>query len=188
MSAADEKVIASFKGDEQRRMDYATPLMLVAAVLTALSLLVNSLLLSVESNRMTLAQLRMAGLTRLGTVGFVTMESFFAAVIGWALGVGGAAAALFAYVAADAQAFPMGAAFAGKAAALTFVMLLAVAAVIATPRGRLPLALRGLYRLLRRDLASDSVDVGSDSVGNQPAWKRIVAFIIVLIAIGLCLI
>ena len=71
---------------------------------------------------------------------------------------------------------------------IAIVILLGVTAALATPKGRLPLALRGLYRLLRRDLASDSVDVGSDSVGNQPAWKRIVAFIIVLIAIGLCLI
>ena len=78
---------------------------------------------------------------------------------------------------------------------VAIVILLGVAAALATPKGRLPLALRGLYRLLRRDLASDSAQVGSgsdqaasDSVGIQPAWKRLLAFSIVLIAIGLCLI
>lgn len=68
LTAESESVVAAFKGDEQRRLDYARPLMLAAAVLTALCLLVNSLLLSVESNRRALATLRVLGLTRAGVV------------------------------------------------------------------------------------------------------------------------
>ena len=62
LGPSSEMVVNAFKGDENRRMDYARPLLLVAAVLTALSLLVNSLLLAVEANRRTLALLRTVGL------------------------------------------------------------------------------------------------------------------------------
>ena len=103
-----DSVVAAFRSDEQKRMDYATPLLLAAAFLTALSLLVNSLLLSVESNRTALATLRTVGLTRLGVVAFVTCESVFAGLVGWAVGVVGAVAALAVYVSCDAVAFPAG--------------------------------------------------------------------------------
>lgn len=108
LTAASPRVVDAFKADEQRRMDYATPLLLAAAFLTALSLLVNSLLLSVESNRATLATLRTVGLTRLGVVRFVAAESLFAGLVGWAVGVVGAVAALAVYVACDAVTFPAG--------------------------------------------------------------------------------
>lgn len=108
LTPASESVIASFRADEQRHMDYATPLLLVAALLAAVSLLVNSLLLSIEANRSTIAALRTVGMTRTGVIGLVVLESAFAGVVGWVVGVGGALAALFVYVAADAAAFPMG--------------------------------------------------------------------------------
>ena len=108
LTAASPRVVAAFRSDEQKRMDYATPLLLAAAFLTALSLLVNSLLLSVESNRATLATLRTVGLTRLGVVAFVACESVFAGLVGWALGVVGAVAALAVYVSCDAVTFPAG--------------------------------------------------------------------------------
>lgn len=122
-TAESEAVVAGYTGDEQKRMDFATPLLLSAAVLTALALLVLSLLLSVESNRKTLTTLRTVGLTRAGVVRFVLCESLFAGLVGWTLGVGGALAALSLYVAADPVAFPTGAAFAWPRIRLTLVIL-----------------------------------------------------------------
>lgn len=109
-TARSETVVNAFTGDEQRRMDYARPLMLIAAVLTALALLVNSLLLSVEANRKQLAVLRTIGLTRGGVVRFVAVESLVSAGAGLVAGIGGALGALALYVAADPAAFPTGAA------------------------------------------------------------------------------
>ena len=126
LTPKSESVLASFRSDEQKHMDYATPLLLAAAFLTALSLLVNSLLLSVESNRPTLATLRAVGLTRLGVVGFVASESVFAGLVGWVVGVGGAIAALSVYVACDAAAFPCGMAVDLGSVALTGACLPAV--------------------------------------------------------------
>ncbi len=103
-----DSVVAAFRSDDQKRMDYVTPLLLAAAFLTALTLLVNSLLLSVEANRTALATLRTVGLTRLGVVAFVMCESVFAGLVGWAVGVVGAVAALAVYVSCDAVAFPAG--------------------------------------------------------------------------------
>ncbi len=101
-------VIRYFQADEQKRMDYATPLLLVASFLTALALLVNALLLSVESSRRTLALLRVVGLTRFGVVRLVAAEAFFSGFVGWALGVFLATLALFFYVAACPIDFPLG--------------------------------------------------------------------------------
>ena len=126
LTSRSESVIASFKSDEQKHMDYATPLLLAAAFLTALSLLVNSLLLSVEANRPTLATLRAVGLTRLGVVGFVAAESVFAGLVGWAVGVAGSVAALSAYVACDAASFPCGMAVDVGSVAMTGAVMPAV--------------------------------------------------------------
>ncbi len=126
-----DAVVAAFKSDEQRRMDYATPLMIIAAVLTALSLLVNSLLLSIEANKKTLAILRLNGMTRRGIVAFVAVEAFLMAFCGWALGcaAGMGAVKLFSL---DAAAFPAGAAYdftkmGCTLFAMPFVALLAIA-------------------------------------------------------------
>ena len=56
--------------------------------------------------------------------------------------------------------------------------LLCVAAAIATPKGRLPLALRGVAKLFRISGEEQTV----------PAWKRLLAFVLVLLAILLALI
>lgn len=117
-----EQVVAAFKSDEQRRMDYARPLMLIAAVLTALCLLVNSLLLSVESNRRQLSVLRTIGLTRGGVVKLVTAEAMFSTMTGFALGCICAICALIAYVAAAPNAFPEGPAFAWTTISVAFVL------------------------------------------------------------------
>ncbi|MBQ6136514.1 MAG: ABC transporter permease, partial [Kiritimatiellae bacterium] len=127
LTPRSEGVVAGFRNDEQRRMDYARPLMLVASVLTALALLVNSLLLSVEANRSQLAVLRTIGLTRLGVVAFVAAESVISALAGLAVGVAASMLSLKAYVAADPVAFPTGAAFDLKVTALAAALALAVA-------------------------------------------------------------
>ena len=129
LTARSESVTAAFTGDEQRRLDYARPLMLVAAVLTALCLLVNSLLLSVESNRRMLATLRTVGLTRAGVAGLVVLESLAATCTGWLAGAGLAIGALAAYVSADPVAFPVGMAVAAGAVCVSLVAALAVAVV-----------------------------------------------------------
>ena len=120
-------VVAAFKGDDQRKMDYARPLMLIAAVLTALSLLVNSLLLSVEANRPQFAILRTVGMTRLGVVGFVATESMLSVLVGLAAGLAVSTVALRLYVAADPVAFPVGPAMDLRAMAVSSVLALAVA-------------------------------------------------------------
>ncbi len=94
LGPSSEMVVNAFKGDENRRMDYARPLLLVAAVLTALSLLVNSLLLAVEANRRTLALLRTVGLSRGGVARLVAAESLLAVAVGWALGCAAALATI----------------------------------------------------------------------------------------------
>ena len=108
LTPASESVVRGFTGDEQRRMDYARPLLLTGAILLALCLLVNSLLLSVEANRRPLAILRTVGLTRGGVVRLVTAESLAATFIGLLGGCAVAMGALALYVAADPAAFPTG--------------------------------------------------------------------------------
>ena len=56
--------------------------------------------------------------------------------------------------------------------------LLCVAAAIATPKGRLPLALRGVAKLFRISGEEQTVT----------AWKRLLAFALVLLAVLLALI
>ncbi len=70
------------------------------------------------------------------------------------------------------------------------VALLGVTAAIATPQGRLPLALRGLKKIVDRDRQSStavdsrepSTAVGGDRT-TPSAEKRFLAFVLVLVAI-----
>ena len=76
--------------------------------------------------------------------------------------------------------------------------LVCVAAALATPKGRLPLALRGLAKMVnavpspsrRQALAGDPRYHASrrDGDGTVSAGKRVVAFFLVLLAILLALI
>lgn len=150
LSAESPRVLRHFTGDEQRRMDYAMPLLLVAAVLTALSLLVNSLLLAVEANRPTLAVLRMVGLTRGGSVRLVLAEALFAGFTGWILGVVLSVGALALYVACDPVAFPAGPAFATGRILLTLALLPPVIALAVLFALRPALRVRPLDALGRR--------------------------------------
>lgn len=64
---------------------------------------------------------------------------------------------------------------------LAVVALVCVAAALLTPRDRLPPALRGLRRLLRRASAPE------ERAPVAPPWKRALAFALVLLAAFLCL-
>ena len=63
------------------------------------------------------------------------------------------------------------------------VALLGVAAVLAMEKGRLPLALRGIRKMMRRD-AGDGAARGDGRMG-VPAWRRALAFALVLAAFAI---
>ena len=64
------------------------------------------------------------------------------------------------------------------------VALLAGAALLAAPRGRLPLALRGLWRIMRKDRAEDAAFPGEV---RASAWRRLLAFLMVVAAAALAI-
>ena len=67
--------------------------------------------------------------------------------------------------------------------------LLCAAAAIATPKGRLPLALRGVAKLLARDRGrTQSTAVEGCRLQSVSAGKRALAFALVLFAIILALV
>lgn len=59
------------------------------------------------------------------------------------------------------------------------IALLGAAAALATPPGRIPLALRGVYRVLKKDRDECAAP---PNLGPAPLWRRILAFFLVLIA------
>lgn len=63
--------------------------------------------------------------------------------------------------------------------------LLIAAALLATPPGRLPLALRGVYRILRRDRGLPDAAPSSEPA---PTGRRLLAFALVLLAAALAVI
>jgi len=150
LGPSSEMVVNAFTGDENRRMDYARPLLLVAAALTALSLLVHSLLLAVEANRRTLALLRTVGLSRGGVARLVAAESLLAVAVGWALGCAAALGALALYVRADPVAFPTGPAVAWRTVGATAGLGAAVALAAVLFALRPALAVRPLDALAER--------------------------------------
>ena len=150
LTADSPSVVESFRGDEGRRMDYATPLLLVASVLTALCLLVNSLLIAVEANRRTLATLRTVGMARSGVLALVAAESFLSTFCGWLLGCLGAVAVLVPYVAADPVAFPVGAAVSWRTMLVALALAVAVASVAVLFALRPALSVRPLDALEER--------------------------------------
>ena len=122
-----EELSPMFLSDAGRNMDRAKPLLLWAAALTALCLLVNTLFLTIESRRMEIATLRILGMTRGGVAKMVVREALALVAAGLTLGIIGAIAALFAYVACDAETFPAGAAIGMKGV----MAVIAVAPVVA---------------------------------------------------------
>ena len=117
-----ESIAAQFTSDAGRNMNRARPLLLWAAALTALALLLNSLFLSIEAQRREIAILRMVGLTRGGVVGRVMKEALVLALVGLGVGMVGAVAALFGYVAFEHEVYPMGAAIGWKGVGAAVVL------------------------------------------------------------------
>ena len=69
------------------------------------------------------------------------------------------------------------------------VALLCAAAAVATPKGRLPLALRGLAKMLARDRRqAQSTAVDGCRLQSVSGGKRAFAFALVLLAVILALI
>ena len=62
---------------------------------------------------------------------------------------------------------------------ILIIALLGAAAALATPPGRLPLALRGVYRIIRKDRGECAAPPSS---GPAPLWRRILAFVLVVVA------
>lgn len=58
------------------------------------------------------------------------------------------------------------------------ILLVVFAAVLSTPKGRLPLAIRGLAKILRRD----GKNAATNEVKEVPIWKKTLAFVLVIIA------
>lgn len=65
------------------------------------------------------------------------------------------------------------------------IALVVVAAALATPPGRLPLALRGLVKIMRRDNGTTAMNA---TKATAPVWKRALAFVLVLAAAALALV
>ena len=69
------------------------------------------------------------------------------------------------------------------------IALVCIAAAIVTPKGRLPLALRGLAKMLARDRGqARSTAVDGYRVQSVSAGKRALAFTLVILAILIALI
>ena len=64
------------------------------------------------------------------------------------------------------------------------IVLLVVAACLATPPGRLPLALRGIKRIMRKDAGDDAPQVEA----KASHLRRLTAFLLVLAATALALV
>lgn len=62
---------------------------------------------------------------------------------------------------------------------LGVIGLVVVAAVLATPPNKVPLALRGLVRILRRDAGSREA---STTPGAVPLWKKLLSFALCVLA------
>ena len=61
------------------------------------------------------------------------------------------------------------------------IAILGIAAVLATEKGKLPLALRGMKRVLQKD-AGVQTSSSSQTRTGVPLWKRLLAFALVVLA------
>jgi hypothetical protein len=65
------------------------------------------------------------------------------------------------------------------------IVLLVAAALVATPRGRLPLALRGIMRTMRRD---GTIPGAAPCEVRVAASRKVLAFFLVVLAVGMAVI
>lgn len=75
--------------------------------------------------------------------------------------------------------------------AMVIVMALIVsAAVLSTPKGRLPLAIRGLAKLLKKE-QNPTLNTHNSALNTReapvPTWRKVLAFILVIIALLLAI-
>lgn len=61
------------------------------------------------------------------------------------------------------------------------IAILGIAAALATEKGKLPLALRGMKRVLQRD-AGEQTPSSPRARTGVPLWKRLLAFALVVLA------
>lgn len=134
-----EAAAIAFTSDAGRNLDRAKVLLLWAAALTALSLLINSLFLSIDANRRNIAILRLVGLTRGGVLKLVMLEAFVATAVGLLIGVSAAIIALFAYITLSPAMFPTGLALGARALVLTVAaaLFVTIIAILVALRGAL---------------------------------------------------
>lgn len=140
----------TFVTDAGRNFGRAQSLLLWAAALTALCLLFNSLFLSLEANRRSVAVLRTVGLTRGGVVRHVLAESLLATAVGAIVGTAVALAALVVFVRADPEMFPAGPAVSTRA-------------IVGTAFAALGIALAAVLLLLRPALSVRPLEAASDA-------------------------
>lgn len=155
-----DDISSQFASDAGRNLDRAGPLMLWAAAMSALCLLVNSLLLSVEATRRNISLLRVVGMTSHGVARMVAAESLMAGLAGSLLGCGLAAASLKIYVFCESSLFPEGAVFSWSVAAT--VALCSIALCV-------PAALC----VLRPALSVRALEVASQDSPNSVKYRRI---------------
>lgn len=63
---------------------------------------------------------------------------------------------------------------------IVVIAIVMFAAALATPPNKLPLALRGLVRIMRKDRAMDPN--AQAKPGTVPTWKKLVSFVLVVLA------
>lgn len=105
------------------------PLLLTLATLTALCMLVNSLMVGIGQKMRELALLRAAGMTVRQTIGLVALEGLVTALAGWAVGIVGGWAVVAFFAARAPETYPVGAAIGWQTPAATLALALVVTAV-----------------------------------------------------------
>lgn len=65
---------------------------------------------------------------------------------------------------------------------IVVIALVVIAAVLATPPNKVPLALRGLVRILKRDRFGDAAAESRSQCGVVPMWKKLLSFALCILA------
>ena len=65
---------------------------------------------------------------------------------------------------------------------IVVIALVVIAAVLATPPNKVPLALRGLVRILKRDGLGDAAGETHRGTAAVPTWKKLISFALCILA------